>query len=55
MSDSTYNYLKKQPKTLDVLSFALTTAIHLLAYYTATAKGYDVDKPRNLTKSVTVE
>ncbi len=27
----------------------------LLAYYTAYAKGYDMDKPRNLAKSVTVE
>lgn len=27
----------------------------LLAYYTAAAKGLDVDKPRNLAKSVTVE
>jgi glucosamine--fructose-6-phosphate aminotransferase (isomerizing) len=35
--------------------FPLTTAIHLLAYHTAKAKGYDVDKPRNLAKSVTVE
>ena len=35
--------------------FALTTFIHLLAYYTAESKGYDVDKPRNLAKSVTVE
>lgn len=37
------------------LPFALTTFIHLLAYYTAKAKGHDVDKPRNLAKSVTVE
>ncbi len=27
----------------------------LVAYYAALAKGYDVDKPRNLAKSVTVE
>jgi glucosamine--fructose-6-phosphate aminotransferase (isomerizing) len=27
----------------------------LLAYYTALAKGTDVDQPRNLAKSVTVE
>jgi glucosamine--fructose-6-phosphate aminotransferase (isomerizing) len=27
----------------------------LLAYHTATAKGTDVDQPRNLAKSVTVE
>lgn len=29
--------------------------MQLLAYYTATAKGTDVDQPRNLAKSVTVE
>ena len=29
--------------------------MQLLAYYTAVAKGLDVDKPRNLAKSVTVE
>jgi glucosamine--fructose-6-phosphate aminotransferase (isomerizing) len=36
-------------------AFCMATAIHLLAYYTSKAKGYDVDKPRNLAKSVTVE
>lgn len=30
-------------------------ALQLLAYYTAIARGCDVDKPRNLAKSVTVE
>ena len=29
--------------------------LQLLAYYTAVAKGTDVDQPRNLAKSVTVE
>lgn len=29
--------------------------LQALAYYTSTAKGLDVDKPRNLAKSVTVE
>ncbi|MFL2789369.1 MAG: SIS domain-containing protein, partial [Paracoccaceae bacterium] len=29
--------------------------LQLLAYYTAIAKGTDVDQPRNLAKSVTVE
>ena len=29
--------------------------LQLLAYYTAVALGRDVDKPRNLAKSVTVE
>ncbi|HET9745619.1 MAG TPA: glutamine--fructose-6-phosphate aminotransferase, partial [Chitinophagaceae bacterium] len=29
--------------------------LQLLAYYIGVMKGYDVDKPRNLAKSVTVE
>ena len=29
--------------------------LQLLAYYIGVAKGLDVDKPRNLAKSVTVE
>ena len=32
-----------------------TIPVQLLAYYTALAKGTDVDQPRNLAKSVTVE
>ncbi len=32
-----------------------TVAVQLLAYYTAVAKGTDIDQPRNLAKSVTVE
>ena len=39
---------------------ALSPIVHvvplqLLAYHTAVARGTDVDKPRNLAKSVTVE
>ena len=32
-----------------------TIALRLLAYHVAVARGTDVDKPRNLAKSVTVE
>ena len=32
-----------------------SVSVQLLAYYTAVAKGTDVDQPRNLAKSVTVE
>ncbi len=35
--------------------FLTATAIQLLAYYTADIMGRDIDKPRNLAKSVTVE
>ena len=33
----------------------LTIPLQLLAYHAAVAKGTDVDQPRNLAKSVTVE
>ena len=41
----------------DLLIAPLLNAIpmQLLAYHTAVAKGTDVDQPRNLAKSVTVE
>ena len=32
-----------------------TVALQLLSYHVAVQKGTDVDKPRNLAKSVTVE
>jgi glucosamine--fructose-6-phosphate aminotransferase (isomerizing) len=38
-----------------LLPMVTATAIQLLAYFVATKKGLDVDKPRNLAKSVTVE
>lgn len=44
------------PKTLEMLTPLLSVVpLQLLAYYVGTLKGYDVDKPRNLAKSVTVE
>ena len=44
------------PKTLECLEPLLATIpLQLMAYYIAVAKGKDVDQPRNLAKSVTVE
>ncbi|HAV11720.1 MAG TPA: glutamine--fructose-6-phosphate transaminase (isomerizing) [Candidatus Moranbacteria bacterium] len=44
------------PKTLEMLTpLVAVVPLQLLAYYVGTGKGYDVDKPRNLAKSVTVE
>jgi len=44
------------PRTLPLLTPALSVIpLQLLAYYAALARGNDVDKPRNLAKSVTVE
>ena len=40
----------------DLLSPILAVVgLQYLAYYTSLEKGFDVDKPRNLAKSVTVE
>ncbi|MBM7624034.1 glutamine--fructose-6-phosphate transaminase (isomerizing) [Sporohalobacter salinus] len=44
------------PETEEVLTSILTVVpLQLLAYYVAVEKGCDVDQPRNLAKSVTVE
>ena len=39
----------------DLLPFLITVPLQKLAYHSALNKGYDIDKPRNLAKSVTVE
>ena len=44
------------PATASLLSPVLTTIpLQLLAYHIAVQRGCDVDRPRNLAKSVTVE
>lgn len=44
------------PETIEMLMPLLAVApLQLFAYYVAVEKGLDVDKPRNLAKSVTVE
>ncbi|MEI7498173.1 MAG: glutamine--fructose-6-phosphate transaminase (isomerizing) [Candidatus Falkowbacteria bacterium] len=44
------------PKTLEMLTPILSVIpLQLFAYHVAVLKGLDVDKPRNLAKSVTVE
>lgn len=44
------------PKTYDLLSaFTYTVFLQLLAYHAAVQIGTDIDQPRNLAKSVTVE
>ncbi len=49
-------HIMQMPEHAGYLSPILhTIALQLLAYYVALKKGTDVDKPRNLAKSVTVE
>jgi glucosamine--fructose-6-phosphate aminotransferase (isomerizing) len=44
------------PKTLEMLTPLLSVIpLQLFAYYVAVSRKLDVDKPRNLAKSVTVE
>lgn len=44
------------PETMEILTPVLSVIpLQLLSYYVAKTKGCDVDKPRNLAKSVTVE
>jgi len=44
------------PDTMDELAPVLSIIpLQLLSYYIAVARGCDVDKPKNLAKSVTVE
>ncbi len=50
------DYLIRVPKLSEMLMpMVATVPMQLLAYYTSVNKGNDVDKPRNLAKSVTVE
>ncbi|MGH8052949.1 MAG: glutamine--fructose-6-phosphate transaminase (isomerizing) [Stenotrophomonas sp.] len=59
--DSNFNasegvHVIRTPRHAGVLSAIVhTIPVQLLAYHTALARGTDVDKPRNLAKSVTVE
>lgn len=49
-------HIIRTPRHMGVLSpIVHTIPVQLLAYHTALARGTDVDKPRNLAKSVTVE
>jgi len=44
------------PEGLDLFSPSLSVIVlQLFSYYVAANKGLDIDKPRNLAKSVTVE
>ncbi len=54
--ESIVDHVIKVPNTLEMLSPILTIIpLQLLAYYIAIKKGLNVDQPRNLAKSVTVE
>lgn len=55
-SNSEQIHVIRTPRHVGVLSpIVHTIPVQLLAYHVALARGTDVDKPRNLAKSVTVE
>ena len=54
--DNKFDVIIRVPKTNTLISPVLSVIpLQLLAYYISKEKGLDVDKPRNLAKSVTVE
>jgi len=55
VSENIWETIEVENTSNDLLPFLLTIPLQKLAYYSALKKGYDIDKPRNLAKSVTVE
>ena len=55
ISENIWETIEVETTNDDLLPFLLTIPLQKLAYYSALKKGYDIDKPRNLAKSVTVE
>ena len=55
VSENIWETIEVETTNEDLLPFLLTVPLQKLAYYSALKKGYDIDKPRNLAKSVTVE
>ena len=54
-SENIWETIEVENLSDDLLPFLTTIPLQKLAYYSALQKGYDIDKPRNLAKSVTVE
>jgi len=56
VDEEAYDYIITVPKMDDILMpIPAIVPLQLIAYYTSVNRGNDVDKPRNLAKSVTVE
>ena len=54
-SENIWQTIEVENTSEDLLPFLIVVPLQKLAYYSALKKGYDIDKPRNLAKSVTVE
>jgi len=55
ISENIWETIEVENTNNDLFPFLITIPLQKLAYYSALKKGYDIDKPRNLAKSVTVE
>ena len=56
IEDGAAIYIVRVPMVSDILMpMVVILPLQLIAYYTAVLRGNDVDQPRNLAKSVTVE
>jgi len=56
VAETQSHYVLYIPSTHDLLTpLVVALPLQLLAYYISVARGCDVDQPRNLAKSVTVE
>ena len=55
LSENIWQTIEVENTENDLFPFLITIPLQKLAYYSALKKGYDIDKPRNLAKSVTVE
>ena len=55
LSENLWDNLEVESTNDDLFPFLITIPLQKLAYYSALQKGFDIDKPRNLAKSVTVE
>ena len=53
--DTEYQVIKLPDMQDEFMVLPASVALQLLAYYVSSDKGFDVDKPRNLAKVVTVE
>ena len=55
ISENIWEQIEVDKLNDELIPFLTTIPLQKLAFYSALEKGYDIDKPRNLAKSVTVE
>ncbi len=55
ISENIWEKIEVDQLDQELIPFLITIPLQKLAFYSALEKGFDIDKPRNLAKSVTVE